>query len=175
MKLSAPPSACLRFSRPPRSSAPHQGSSAGATFREASLSRASDLIVAYRDQVYAAFPAQAPERYLTSSEDLSGAVLYQTRLSAPLGEVELIFSVKQLPAGPGAGVVAWLAGILAVVLCAGVYLMYRLGLQQIALARQQQDFVSAVSHELNTPLTSIRMYGEILREGWASEEKKQTY
>jgi len=147
----------------------------GATFREASLSRASDLIVAYRDQVYAAFPAQAPERYLTSSEDLSGAVLYQTRLSAPLGEVELIFSVKQLPAGPGAGVVAWLAGILAVVLCAGVYLMYRLGLQQIALARQQQDFVSAVSHELNTPLTSIRMYGEILREGWAPEDKKHAY
>ncbi len=45
--------------------------------------------------------------------------------------------------------------------------------EQIALATQQQDFVSAVSHELKTPLTSIRMYGEILREGWASEEKKK--
>jgi signal transduction histidine kinase len=36
---------------------------------------------------------------------------------------------------------------------------YRLGLSQINLARLQQDFVSAVSHELKTPLTSISMYG----------------
>jgi signal transduction histidine kinase len=50
-----------------------------------------------------------------------------------------------------------------------------LGLGQINLANQQQDFVSAVSHELKTPLTSIRMYGELLREGWASEEKKRSY
>jgi len=35
--------------------------------------------------------------------------------------------------------------------------------------------VSAVSHELKTPLTSIRMYGEMLKEGWADEEKRQTY
>jgi signal transduction histidine kinase len=53
--------------------------------------------------------------------------------------------------------------------------MYRLGLGQIELARQQQDFVSAVSHELKTPLTSIRMYGEMLREGWAPEEKRRAY
>jgi signal transduction histidine kinase len=50
-----------------------------------------------------------------------------------------------------------------------------LGLGQIRLARQQQDFVSAVSHELKTPLTSIRMYGEMLKEGWADEAKRQQY
>ena len=43
------------------------------------------------------------------------------------------------------------------------------------LARQQQDFVSAVSHELKTPLTSIRMYGEMLKAGWADDAKRQTY
>jgi signal transduction histidine kinase len=54
-------------------------------------------------------------------------------------------------------------------------MLLRLGQRQLALARQQQDFVSAVSHELKTPLTSIRMYGEMLREGWADEAKRKTY
>ena len=53
--------------------------------------------------------------------------------------------------------------------------MYRFAVGQLRLARQQQDFVSAVSHELKTPLTSIRMYGEMLKAGWADEAKKQTY
>ncbi len=35
--------------------------------------------------------------------------------------------------------------------------------------------MSAVSHELKTPLTSIRMYGEILKEGWADEKKRKSY
>jgi signal transduction histidine kinase len=58
------------------------------------------------------------------------------------------------------------------VLIGGCWLLYRLGLRQIAAAQQQQNFVAAVSHELKTPLTSIRMYGEMLREGWVSEERK---
>ncbi len=144
-------------------------------FNETVLSRMSDLAVAYRGDVLSAFTAEAAGGYLSSTGELSGALLYQTRLSAPLSDVELIFSVKRLPAGPGRELITWLAMILTVVLCGGFYLMYRLGVGQINLARQQQDFVSAVSHELKTPLTSIRMYGEILREGWAPEEKKRTY
>jgi two-component system phosphate regulon sensor histidine kinase PhoR len=62
------------------------------------------------------------------------------------------------------------------VLCGGLLLMYRLGLKQIMLARQQQDFVSAVSHELKTPLTSIRMYAEMLRDGLVqSDDKRSEY
>jgi len=64
---------------------------------------------------------------------------------------------------------------LAVVLIGGFWLMYRFALGQMRLARQQQDFVSAVSHELKTPLTSIRMYGEMLKAGWADEAKKRVY
>ena len=57
-----------------------------------------------------------------------------------------------------------------------LYGVYRLGGGQIELAQERSNFVSAVSHELKTPLTSIRMYGEILRAGWVeSEDKKRSY
>jgi signal transduction histidine kinase len=144
-------------------------------FRSTALSGMSDLIVAFQGDVITAFSGQAGRNYPADSGGLNGALLYQTRLNAPLGGLELIFSIKRLPAGPGGRIVTWVALVLGVVLCGGFLLIYRLGLGQIRLARQQQDFVSAVSHELKTPLTSIRMYGEMLREGWAPEEKKREY
>ena len=144
-------------------------------FGETLLSQMSDLIVAYQGDVFSVFSGQPSREYLSGSEALSGALLYRARLSDPLSDVELIFSINRLPWGAGGTLINWVAAILVLVLCGGFYLMYRLGAGQIDLARQQQDFVSAVSHELKTPLTSIRMYGEMLREGWASEEKKKTY
>jgi signal transduction histidine kinase len=145
------------------------------SFDETTLSRMSDLIVAYQGNVFSAFSGEKSRGYLSRAEELTGSLLFRTRLSDPMGDLELIYSINHLPSGPGASVVTWVAAILLLVLCGGFYLMYRLGAQQIELARQQQDFVSAVSHELKTPLTSIRMYGELLREGWASEEKKSSY
>lgn len=143
-------------------------------FRDTALSRMSTLLVAHRGDVLGRFDALSARHY-RAGDALRGTLLYQTRLSAPFSDFELLFSVDQLPAGPGATVIGWLAAVLALVLGGGSLLMYRLGARQIALARQQQDFVSAVSHELKTPLTSIRMYGEMLREGWAPEEKRQSY
>jgi signal transduction histidine kinase len=144
-------------------------------FRESALASNSSLIIANSGDVLKAISGPSTSDYLSSSRELSGSLLYQTRLSAPLGEMELIFSITQLPAAPGSQLLGWLAVILVIVLCGGFAGMYRLGLRQIQLARQQQDFVAAVSHELKTPLTSIRMYGEMLREGWADEAKKQSY
>ncbi|MES9943369.1 MAG: HAMP domain-containing sensor histidine kinase [Candidatus Thiodiazotropha sp.] len=145
------------------------------SFRATSLALMSELITAYQGNVLTAFSATSGERYQTGTQALRGALLYQTRLTAPLNGLELIFTIQRLPAGPGGTVIAWIAVILFLLLSGGFYAIYRLGLGQINLISQQQDFVSAVSHELKTPLTSIRMYGEMLREGWVKEDKKRDY
>ncbi|MDH3641718.1 MAG: HAMP domain-containing histidine kinase, partial [Gammaproteobacteria bacterium] len=146
----------------------------GTIYSDAAIATLSDLIVAYQGELLQAF--NLPRRgYFTSAEDVSGTLLYQARMSAPFNDLELIFSATSLPVSAGSAFVMWTGAAMVVVLFGGFWLMYRLGLQQIHLSRQQQDFVSAVSHELKTPLTSIRMYGEILKAGWASEDKKRTY
>ncbi len=45
--------------------------------------------------------------------------------------------------------------------------------RQVTLARQKTDFVSNVSHELKTPLTSIRMFSELLSEGKVTDEAQR--
>lgn len=46
---------------------------------------------------------------------------------------------------------------------------------QLTLARQKTDFVSNVSHELKTPLTSIRMFSELLGEGKVADEAQRRH
>jgi len=143
-------------------------------FEAAALASMSDLIIAYHDEILRASSGLSG-RYQGNAEDLEGTLLYRGRFSAPLDSVGIIFSIRQLPPGPGARVLGWVTLLLAGVFVGGFYALYRLALGQLRLARQQQDFVSAVSHELKTPLTSIRMYGEMLKEGWAGEDKRQQY
>jgi signal transduction histidine kinase len=144
-------------------------------FRGTSLAQMSKLITAHQGNLLAAFSSSTGEYYQAGTKELRDALLYQTRLTAPLNDLDLIFTIQHLPAGPGGAVIAWITAILFLVLSAGFYAIYRLGIGQIKLVNQQQDFVSAVSHELKTPLTSIRMYGEMLREDWVLEDKKREY
>ena len=144
-------------------------------FRESSLSSMSELIVAWRGAILRQYAADYDRGYRPDSAQQSSELLYQSRLVAPFGDIELVYTLARLPLGAGGQVVIWSALVIAVVLVGGCLMLLRLGQRQLALARQQQDFVSAVSHELKTPLTSIRMYGEMLREGWADEAKRKTY
>jgi len=144
-------------------------------YRESVLSSMSDLIIAYQGNVVTEYGADYAREYLPKSQNTENELLYQTRLIAPFSDLELIFKLSRLPVGAGSKVIGWAAMILALVLVGGFILLYRLGAGAIALGRQQQNFVSAVSHELKTPLTSIRMYGEMLREGWVEETRKKEY
>ena len=144
-------------------------------FRETVLAGMSRLGIAFDQEILSALGGRQGRSYLSSTEELSGTLLYRGRLSSPLNRLELILSVTRMPSGAAGGLILWVALTLGLVLSGGLVLMYRLGARQIDLSQQQRDFVSAVSHELKTPLTSIRMYSEMLREGWADEERRRSY
>lgn len=66
-----------------------------------------------------------------------------------------------------------LIALLVFAIAVGSWLIVRDLNRQLTLARQKTDFVSNVSHELKTPLTSIRMFSELLAEGRVTEPDKQ--
>jgi signal transduction histidine kinase len=67
-------------------------------------------------------------------------------------------------------------GLLAVVVGAGTYSVARAYARELAVMRLQSEFVSAVSHEFRTPLTSLRQLSETLNEGRPlADERRAAY
>ncbi|MGO8838787.1 MAG: sensor histidine kinase [Limisphaerales bacterium] len=66
-----------------------------------------------------------------------------------------------------------LVAVLVLAIGVGSWLIVSSLNAELKLARQKTDFVSNVSHELKTPLTSIRMFSELLAEGRVADQIKQ--
>ena len=60
-----------------------------------------------------------------------------------------------------------------IVFAAGIWLMYRALVRTEELTFHQQNFLMAVTHELKTPLASMRIYLDTLQSPKISPEKKQ--
>jgi two-component system, OmpR family, phosphate regulon sensor histidine kinase PhoR len=104
-------------------------------------------------------------------------LLLQDRLSDALPQINVSFLVDGIPRNASSDLVTGLFICLILVFLMGLFGIYRLGLEHLEIAQERSDFVSAVSHELKTPLTSIRMHGEMLEKDWLlnDEERKASY
>jgi len=66
-----------------------------------------------------------------------------------------------------------IVGLLVLAIAIGSWLIVADVRRQLVLSRQKTDFVSNVSHELKTPLTSIRMFSELLAEGRVRDKSRE--
>lgn len=72
-------------------------------------------------------------------------------------------------------IIGVLIAFLLVAIVVGGFLILRSVNQEILLAQQKTTFAANVSHELKTPLTSIRLFAEILEKGRQPDREKQQH
>lgn len=100
------------------------------------------------------------------------------RFAAPFEDWSVVAHVAAIPEHTGREPLAivLLAALMALITLAGGWALWRMVVTELDFARRRSDFVAAVSHELKTPLTAIRMHAEMLREGMVpDEDRRQEY
>ncbi|HVH07804.1 MAG TPA: HAMP domain-containing sensor histidine kinase, partial [Myxococcota bacterium] len=106
----------------------------------------------------------------------SAPFISRHRFVEPFDALSVEVSLPPLPDGPGERAVLGLAALLVLAAGGGLFAVYRMVAVRLAFAQRRSNFAAAVSHELKTPLTAIRMYVEMLRDGLVpSEEKRREY
>lgn len=104
---------------------------------------------------------------------------YKLRFSKALPRPynEVIFRMYATGSANSAGMTIVVTGfVLLLVIAICLITIYRFTQSKVILASKRQDFVSAITHELKTPLTAIKMYAELLQSfGGLNEEKRQKY
>ena len=95
-------------------------------------------------------------------------------LLPPLNNISLSMYMKKSENFNSSGILLFLGFVVLFVLAAGLIAVYRLTQSEVSLAKKRQDFISAVSHELKTPLTAIKVSAELLQQydSKMSEDKR---
>ncbi len=112
----------------------------------------------------------------------AGAAAARPRISlartfpAPFGFVQAALACERIPPSAGRGTLNLALAVLAGVVVLGLLAIHHSTWKVLDFSERQARFVSAVTHELKTPLTNIRMYIEMLEQGVAKDpEREQDY
>ena len=100
-----------------------------------------------------------------------GAVLPRWEVAAYLTDPASLASRARLQSL----IMGVLIAFLLIAILLGGFLIFRSVNQEIILAQQKTTFAANVSHELKTPLTSIRLFAEILEKGRQPDLEKQQH
>jgi signal transduction histidine kinase len=94
----------------------------------------------------------------------------------PFSFVQATLSSERIPPSAGRSTLNLALAVLAGVVVLGLMAIYHSTRKILDFSERQSRFVSAVTHELKTPLTNIRMYIEMLEQGMARDpEREQAY
>lgn len=121
------------------------------------------------------FSVNGKEIYSKGARKFNSRQVFERNLPVPFQQ--LVFRVYSNQGPRLTSYSILFTGLLLIVIIAICLLtIYRFTRSKIDLAAKRQDFVSAITHELKTPLAAIKMYAELLQNSWvANEEKKQKY
>ncbi|HKU45089.1 MAG TPA: HAMP domain-containing sensor histidine kinase [Polyangiales bacterium] len=99
---------------------------------------------------------------------------YQHRFGEPFSSLTALLTLDVLPELEASRYNYLLSAALLVLGAVALYAGYRTVAAVVGYAERRSNFVSAVTHELKTPLTSIRMYGEMLRDDVVPDPQKRS-
>lgn len=122
------------------------------------------------------------ERILTLTGNLPEEVAVAPDLLQPVGNVLPHWQVAVYRPAPDAGfrpslthAATGLVLVMVVAILGGGAALLADARRSRREARQRTTFVANVSHELKTPLTSIRLYAELLRDGRVPDESRRRH
>jgi signal transduction histidine kinase len=99
--------------------------------------------------------------------------VFDYRFAEPFESLSVQLAIAPLDDGGNARNIGWLSALLVAASTLGLYAVYRTVAIVVEFAERRSNFAAAVSHELKTPLTAIRMYAEMLRDDMVPDEAKR--
>jgi signal transduction histidine kinase len=124
---------------------------------------------------------RAQLRFVASDAPQPGAAngagyLFRHRFAEPFDALSAELELAPLPGVGSPGAIYALVALLVAFGAAGLFAVHRMVSVAVGFAERRSNFVAAVTHELKTPLTAIRMYAEMLRDGLVpSDDKRGEY